>query len=298
MVKIGEDIYAGGGVSKENSVMVDCVFKYNIHQDVWTSLPPCETCYHGLATLNSELIAIGGVKFSQAKNAVRTFRDGEWKAVLPLMPTPRWNLSTVTHDNKMIIAAGGVTGRKSNGETVLTDAVEIYITDNNAWHSTKRLPFPLAQFKTCIVGDTCYALGGTTRVDQATIALYTTASSLLENAVPADSRYSTPQISITWKQLQDKHPLIFSSPAELDGRLFAMEGSAEPMLRRGTRFISTYDFATDTWVKCKGADFPAPLYRPGVLKLDDSRVMIVGGQPKMQQFSAAVYIGSYCNDLL
>ena len=34
--------------------------------------------------------------------------------------------------------------------------------------------------------------------------------------------------------------------------------------------------------ECKGTDLPAPLYRPGVLKLDDSRVMFAGGQSKMQ----------------
>ncbi len=293
MVKIGEDIYAGGGITDSNAVMADHVFKYNLHQDIWTSLPPCETTFHSLTTLNSELIAIGGIISGQTTNAVRTFRDGEWKEILPSMPTPRRSLSTISHDNKMIIAAGGVTRRKSNGKTVLTDAVEIYITDNNAWHSTKRLPFPLAQFKTCIVGDTCYALGGTTYHDKLNITLHATVSSLLENAEPVDNKYSTLQIPTTWEQLQDEHPLIFSSPVELDGRLFAMGGSAELVLRRGTRFIGTYDFATDTWVNCKGADLPAPLYRPGVLKLDDNRVMIVGGQPKMQQFSAAVYVGSY-----
>ena len=30
------------------------------------------------------------------------------------------------------------------------------------------------------------------------------------------------------------------------------------------------DFATNTWAECRVANLPAPLYRPGILKLDDS----------------------------
>ncbi len=148
MVKIGEDIYAGGGMTDGKTNLDYCVFKYNLRQDIWTSLPSCITYGHGLTTLNSELIVIGGVISGPATNAVQTFRDGEWKALLPPMPTPRWGLFTLSRDNKMIITSGGTILRKSNGEAVLTYVVEIYITDNNAWHSTKRLPFPLAQLKT------------------------------------------------------------------------------------------------------------------------------------------------------
>ena len=280
----------GGGMVDKKAVMDDRVFKYDFSKDVWTPLPPCGTFHHGLTTLNSELIAVGGKARGQATNAVRTYRDGEWKEVLPPMPTPRWSLSTVSNDNKLIIAAGGTTVIKNNGETVRTDTVEIYSTDKHAWYSTKRLPFPISTFTMRLVGDTCYTLGGAINTMNLYTTLYATVSCLL---LDSDSKCSTAQIPTTWKELQDRQPLIFSSPVELDGRLIAMGGSAELRLRRGTRFISTYDFATDTWVECKGAALPAPLYRPGVLKLDDSRVMIVGGQPKMQQFSAAVYIGNY-----
>lgn len=79
---------------------------------------------------------------------------------------------------------------------------------------------------------------------------------------------------------------------ELDGKLVNMGGSLDEALRCGTSFISTYDFTTNVWVECKGAELPVPLYRPGVVKLADNKVMVIGGQPKMQQFSNEVYIGS------
>lgn len=85
--------------------------------------------------------------------------------------------------------------------------------------------------------------------------------------------------------------MVLSSPIEIDGRLVAMGGSANAELRHGTRSISTYDFVTSTWMECERAQLPVPLYRPGVVKLEDDRVMILGGQIKSQNFSATVFIG-------
>ena len=156
VVKIGEDVYVGGGIVEDKAVMADCVYKYTFSEDVWEKLPACKTLNHGLTTLNNELIVVGGTRYGLATNAVRTFRDGEWKKVLPPMPTPRWSLATVSHDNSTIIAAGGVTLLRSNGEGVQTNTVEVYITDKHVWYTTKELPFPIVQLHTCIVSDACY----------------------------------------------------------------------------------------------------------------------------------------------
>ena len=255
VVKIGDSVYVGDGLRKKTEEST--VFKYSITLDTWSSLPKCPTIEHGLAAMNNELIVIGGRKSDKATNIVYTFRDDKWQRVLPPMPTARYLPSATSHENRLILAVGGTLETKQDGEFIRTDIVEIYKKDDS-WYSTKRLPFPLTQFTTYIVGDTCYTLGGVTDGDDTYITLYTTVSSLLENAVPADGRYSTPQIPITWEKLQDKHPLTFPSLVELDGKLVAMGGSADRYHRLGTKFISAYDFATDTWVKCKGAELPLP----------------------------------------
>ena len=107
------------------------------------------------------------------------------------------------------------------------------------------------------------------------------------------SATTMPEIKGEWKILKTEHPLMFSSIVELEGKLTAMGGSYDAVLRHGTRFTSSYDFAADMWVECEGAQLPVPLYRPGVVKLAGNKVMIIGGQPEMQQFSNEVYIGSY-----
>ena len=108
VVKIGDSVYVGCGVRKAADELT--IFEYSITRDTWSHLPDCPTYHHGLATLDDELLVIGG-KISEATNVVYTFRDETWQEVLPPMPTPRYSLSTLTYENRVIIAAGGTTRR-------------------------------------------------------------------------------------------------------------------------------------------------------------------------------------------
>ena len=288
IVLIGDHVYVGGGF-RINADTKNTVFKYSIQNDTWETLPYCQHTQFGLSTLNGELIVIGGLLAGKATNLVYTFRDGAWVKLLPPMPTSRYLFSTVSHENRYIIAAGGRIGEQTDGRAIKTDVVEIYDHNTKQWYNTIRLPSLTYTFTTCIIGGMCYKLGGTGTTE----TMYVSLSSLNEDSVPADSTYSSPQIRKTWNVLKGLHPLIYTSLVEIGGTLTAMGGSYERELRRGTRYISTYDFTTDTWMECEGAQLPVPLYRPGVVKLDDNRLMVIGGQPKMQQFSNQVYIGTY-----
>ena len=282
-------MYVGGGYTKTGAIM-----KYILSQDTWMPLPPCPTYQHGLATLNEELIVIGGRvdSLETRTNKVHTFRNNIWMEVLPPMPTPRSLLSTASHGDRMIIAAGGSKEIKSNGEFVLTDVVEIYIRDEQ-WYTAKKLPFPLNSFSISIAGDTCYTLGGYGTHKQSCTTLFTTLSSLLETAEPADSsHYSVPQVPGTWKALEDQHPLVHSTITDVDGKIIALGGAVmKNSLKSGTKIISTYDFQSNSWVECKDAELPLAIYNTGVVKLADDEVMVVGGGYKNQIFSAKVYIG-------
>ena len=202
------------------------------------------------------------------------------------MPTPRYFLSTVSHNDKLIIAAGGETGTARDGRASTTQAVEIYI-QYRQWYVTEQLPISSYSASTCFIGDTCYMLGGVGQVKD----LHTTLHISLSNL----STPSTSSLEMTggWDTMKTEYPLLYSSIVELEGKLVTMGGSCDVVLRRGTRFISSYDFAADMWVECQGAQLPVPLYRPGLVKLPGNKVMIIGGQPEMKQFSNEVYIGTY-----
>ena len=295
VVKIGDDVYVGSGLRLREEGFA--ILKYSIINDSWSSLPDSQTYHHGLTVWDGELVVVGGVKLSSggiASNVLYTFRDNVLKEILPPMPTPRYSISSLSYKDMLILAAGGQTSRSSKGEVSVTDIVEIYKRDSNCWCSTLRLPFPLIQFSTHLVGDTLYTLGGTSgNYSDVCTTLYTSVSSLLESAVPADGKHATPQIQTTWKKLRGVHPLTFCAPVELNERLVAMGGSVDQDNRQGSKFISTYDFATDTWMECSDNELPLSLYRPGLVSLGNNKFMLIGGQTQRKRFSKAVFIGSY-----
>ena len=287
IVKINKFVFVGGGF--RGRFETSAIFQYHINDNTWTTLCQCPVRNQGLASLNDELISVGGRWSHGATNIVYTFKDNQWKEVLPPMPTPRYSLSTVSH-NDLIVAAGGSTGRARDGESLITQAVEIYIRDRQ-WYITKPIPFPLALASTCVIDGTCYMLGGTGEPEHSLTSMQASLSSLIEEAIPATRLSVAQERKVEWTTTA--YPLYLSSIVKLEGKIIAMGGSYDAVLRRGTKFISSYDFAADMWVECQGAQLPVPLYRPGVVKLAGNKVMIIGGQPEMKQFSKKIYIGTY-----
>ena len=292
LVKIGGHIYVGGGMPGVGKLSY-YIYKYDLNHDTWDTLPHCPTQQHSLATLDDELIVIGGLLGRDIANTVYTFRQNKWLEELPPMPTPRYHHSSITHENKVIIAAGGIVSQQDTGKYTRSDVVEIYIKGDQ-WYSTKPLPFPSSSFSLCIIQDSCYISGGSAQTfEQQLLTVYTTVASLIKNAEPADSRYSAVQCPLKWGKFKGAHPMRCTTLAVMNGKLFSLGGTDFGEMHVGTTFFSTYDFASDTWVECKGAELPVPLYRSTVMNLGNNEVICVGGQPKSQQFSAEVFIGSY-----
>ena len=292
IVRIGNYVYVGGGYRE--GLESSYIFGYSLSQDTWITLPHCPTFQPGLASLDKELVVIGGISHGKSTNIVYTFKEDTWKEILPPMPTPRSLLSTLSHEDRIIIAAGGVLRTESNGAMLRTDIVEIYIKDSQ-WYITKRLPIKVHSLSATTVNDKCYLLGGYGTIEESCTTLYTTLSSLFEHAEPADSLYSMPQMPITWKKLKGQHPLYFSSIMEVNESLTAMGGAHgnHAMNVCGTKFISTYDFKTDLWVECQDIQLPLAVFRLGLVKLGNNKVMAVGGEAKSRHFHAQVYIGEF-----
>ncbi len=285
-VRIGDYVYVGGGFHKPGSR--SNVLRYSISKDEWKLLPDCPTSKHGLASLNKELVVIGGKLSNITTSTVYTFRDGTWKQLLPPMPTPRYRLSIISHEDETIIAAGGVTHTTEKGEKIMTDVVEIYKLGQ--WYTTKRLPCPISSPYFTIKDNTCYISGYFERSSFQNPTFSSTVSSLVENVVPEDPGYYTVH-SDKWDTFLCKHPLMCTALTEVYGQLTTIGGCDEDHI--GTKLISTYDFHSGSWVKCKGAELQLSLLRPGVIKLDDNRVMVFGGEVKRQHFSLQVFIGQF-----
>jgi hypothetical protein len=274
IVKIKDFVFVGGGNHMTS------IFRYSIIRDKWITLLQCPAYHQGLTTLNEELISVGGRSSQGVTNTVYTFRDEEWKEVLPPILTPRMHLIAVSHNNELIVAAGGSTDTDSDGSIRTIDTVEVYI-HNRQWYAIKQLSIPFKISSTCVMDDTCYMFG-------VREALHISLPNLMKTALQTND----PNAQREWKMLRAEQPIFLSSLVELDGKLAAMGGSCDGQLRVGTTYISFYDSTADTWVGCKRAQLPASLYKPGVVKLAADKVMVIGGQPRMQQFSNKVYIGT------
>ncbi len=301
MVKIRDYVYAGGGLGKPGESKG--IFRYNIYQDSWTFLPHCPSWHHSLASLDNRLVAIGGMIGGMNINAHQTNKlytykemDGTWTEVLPPMPTPRSLLSVTTLEDRVIIAAGGVLHTKSNGEIIKSDVVELYINEDRQWYTTTRLPFLNFAPSIAVIKEVCYALGGVGAIpQQSRTTMSVNIPLLLENAKPASNSRFTPVIPLSlasWNILPgQQHPLLCSVIVEIAGVLIAIGGADESKI--GTKFISMYNFHSNSWMECKGAELPIALFRSGVLKLNHENIMIGGGECRKQEFSAQVFIGQF-----
>ena len=140
------------------------------------------------------------------------------------MITSRYSLSTLSHQNRLIVAAGGIVGVDRADQVHRTDIVEIYSSTEGKWLSTKRLPFPRSDSPVVIIQEKCFILGGataetslshiTTFEDVETLLLHTTAKE-------KGSTLKTPR----WRKLPAHHPLTSPSSVELNQRLLTTGGS-------------------------------------------------------------------------
>ena len=176
-------MFVSGGNRKDKE---KTIFQYGMLRDTWESLPVCApTRYHALATLNSQLLVVGGLTSTDiTSNQVFTWTNDTWKEFLPPMPTARCHLSTLSHQNELIIAAGGITGIMPSGHQLITSHVEVYFRDKE-WCRASNLIFPTSNLTLTVTKNTCYImLGGVGNfTEDSRITVCAPLSSLIQSAV-------------------------------------------------------------------------------------------------------------------
>ena len=146
---IGDHIYVmGGGFRQEDGMFrfLTTVEIYHPETDTWETGPDLimPHDYPAVAVLNNCIYILGGHHPDATKGGPKTdpgfdfcerldINAGKWEAIAPL-PTPRFALSAVTMDGK-ILAMGG-----DNNFTT----IEIYDPNTNQWTQDKQLALPWA----------------------------------------------------------------------------------------------------------------------------------------------------------
>lgn len=171
---VGDRIYVmGGGFRQEDGMFrfLTSVEIYHPDSDSWEKGPDLlmPHDYPAVAVLNNTIYVIGGHHPDATQGGPKTdpgfdfcerldLEKGTWEQIAPL-PTPRFALSAVTRDGK-ILAMGGVAFRPEgfNNFTV----IETYDPRTGAWSNNPdfSLPWPAAGLGSAILGEDIYIFGG------------------------------------------------------------------------------------------------------------------------------------------
>ncbi|WCL48110.1 Kelch repeat-containing protein [Leptospira sp. GIMC2001] len=91
--------------------------------------------------------------------------DNRWYNSVTQIPTPRINAQVLTHQNKIYII-GGI--RVNGTTTTASNLTEVYDPFTNTWTTMSPLPTTLQGAVVGSVGESIYAIGGTTSTDMTT----------------------------------------------------------------------------------------------------------------------------------
>ena len=112
------------------------VYCYDPPQDKWTTLPALPVKYFGLGHVNSNLVAVGGLKKTTEKptNDIYTYdaKVQRWKQTIPSMPTARSCAGVLSLQSALVVLGGG-TGTYTVSHI---DVVEIFRPDMSQWYKT------------------------------------------------------------------------------------------------------------------------------------------------------------------
>ena len=160
-VVIGDNVYVGGGfirsVGNGGTVMV-C----SLHTGLWRKLPPYESQFFGMATVNNHLILVGGMGISNDINKTNVLGvwDGgshSWTHPFPEMPTSRYLPSVISYQKWLVVAGGACLGKIR-----YSIKVELLDTLSGQWYEGSPLPSACSEMSSAINGSMWYLSGGFT----------------------------------------------------------------------------------------------------------------------------------------
>ncbi len=291
VVRINNDIYAGGGYSKHT------LSRYSQAGDTWsTRLPKCPTRRCGLTELEGKPVLVGGVQSTSTTptNDVYTLEESrEWRKTLPSLPTARF-YPTIFCYQSFLIACGGITSYTDSNNYTCTSAVEVFSSKTLQWYKAEPLPTALSSMSHTIINDTCYLIGGATTGGITYQAFCASLLSLIQQATaqadPQSPTASSSPPSAIWRRLPNC-PCHGSTAAGLGGCLLAIGGRL-PGSTDGSTLVHLYSPSTNSWVRVSNADIPEPRYKATATQLANGDIILVGGQVRPNELCNTVFVGS------
>ena len=223
------------------------VLVYSTNELKWSTLPVPQTC-SGITIVNNRIALIGGrdVLSRKVNKALFTWyeEEGQWKQVLPPMPTGRYFPAVISHDNLLL-----VTGGKAEDFSTALNSTDVLDLTTMRWNTSEalKLPVPLFRHYLVLCGDYIYLVGGIKAFlpklldDHNSKAWRAKWSDVKQTTA---SQHSQPRMSV-WTQIAD-HPNLYPAAVSCVGTLYTVGGYAGgDTLLRG---VYAYDTTRNQWV--------------------------------------------------
>ena len=153
------------GISTDHVPNSRRVQVYSLEENTWSTLP--ESNYNApIAIINDRITLIGGrdAQSNMLTNMMPSWieEEGEWKQILPSLPTKRYS-TRVCHRGNLLLVAGGAEARTEEGEKgEVTNKVHVYNFSTMKWTTPQslQLPKPLRSHYLIQLDDYIYLMGG------------------------------------------------------------------------------------------------------------------------------------------
>ena len=253
-------IYVGGGFTTSDDGKTQLLSTLDIYHpdtNTWNTIDTPQNSFT-VTVLNGKIAIVGGINNSEVTNKVLVLESGQWKDYTE-MPTPRYDVTAISHQQMLIVMGGSDDGGEVLGTTELFDAT------TGQWFKCDDLPQPLQSSQSVIVGDTVFVLSGHTKDGNFSKAVY---------AAPLDTLSSH---QLKWGRLVDTP---CSGPA-------AVGLNNKYLLAVGGDGVYTLNSTATTWVTT--APLPEQKINTAVVCDDDAcRLVMIGGYKTNK-----VWIGSF-----
>ena len=263
-------VYVGGGsdgiVDGENNYIV---MEYDVSSGKWDKLPRYETKQFAMTAINNQLVLVGGksdeLGYSRSLGAWRA-ESKEWIHLFPDMPTARNAPSAVTYKEWLVVVGGTDSTKRC------LSSIDVMNIDNKQWYGQYGASIAPAvfSFKTAIVGDLCYFMGGQDEQTHTDMVHSVSLPALISEIHLKNSRKKDEQI---WKRISGLG-LHCSTPLFVGGSLLAL-GGWDKKDRKDVTAIHCYRPKTGEWEKV--GNLPSPR-NFSTCAIANGQLLVAGGQ--------------------
>ena len=249
------------------------VLVYSTNEHKWSTLPVPQI-HSAIAVISNHITLIGGhdVSSSKVNKALFTWyeEEGQWKQVLPPMPTG-WSVpAVISHDNLLL-----VTGGMAEDFSTVLNSTDVLDLTTMKWTTPEalKLPVPLWWHFLVLCGDYIYLVGGAKTsppksLDDYNSKAWRTKWSDVKRTTA--SQHSQPGMSV-WTQIADP-PYLDSTAVSCAGTLYTVGGYAGDTLLRG---VYAYDTTRNQWVSV--GDMSVGRHLHCAVPLSNATILVGGG---------------------